>query len=140
MFILWEGGLSLVQNSLPLLRSTTTTAAVKSRRRRPNPHPQWSVSNCSPSRTISPLEPDVPDIQRFWQPARWESHHRINENIREEEKKRRAEEAVVYFTVNIFTSRHLSALKYLMILLLLFCCGSTGSSRISTRCGGNPGK
>lgn len=51
----------------------------------PDPHPQQSVSNCSPSsRTISPLEPDVPDIQRFWQPARWESHHRINENIREE--------------------------------------------------------
>lgn len=77
---------------------------VKLRPRLSDPHPQWSISNFSSSRTISPLEPDVPDIQRFWQPAQWESHHRVNENIREEKKKRKAEEAVVYFTVSIFTS------------------------------------
>lgn len=87
------------QNGPILQRSTTLAVKL----RFSDPHPQQSVSNCSLSRTISPLEPDVPDIQRFWQPARWESHHRINENIREE-KKRRAEEAVVYFTVNISTS------------------------------------
>lgn len=50
-------------------------------------------------------------------PARWESHPSVNENIREE-KKRKAEEALVYFTVNIFTSRHLAAQKNVMILLV----------------------
>lgn len=76
---------------------------VKLRPRLSDPHPRQSISSFSSSRTISPLEPDVPDIQRFWQNAQWESHHRVNENIRED-KRRKAEEAVVYFTVNIFTS------------------------------------
>lgn len=76
---------------------------VTLRPRLSDPHPRQSISNFSSSRTVSPSEPDVPDFQRFWQPAQWESHHRVNENIREDER-RKAEEAVVYFTVNIFTS------------------------------------
>lgn len=74
----------------------TGSAALQ---RTADPHPRPSVSIFSSSRTVSPLEPDVPDIQRFWQPARWESRHSINENIREEEK-RKAEAAVVRFTVS----------------------------------------
>ncbi len=38
-------------------------------------------------RTLSPLEPDVPKIPNFWLSVHWDSHHRINENIREWEEK-----------------------------------------------------
>lgn len=40
------------------------------------------------SRTLSPLEPDVPEIPRFWLSPHWDSHLGINENISEGEEAR----------------------------------------------------
>lgn len=50
-------------------------------------------------RTLSPLEPDVPMIQSYWLSLRCDSHHRINENIREggEEKKCSMRRGFAYF-------------------------------------------
>ncbi len=49
-----------------------------------------SALSASVRRTLSPLEPDVPKIPSFWLSLRWDSHHRINENIRGGRRRREA--------------------------------------------------
>lgn len=92
------------------------------------PHPDPISSLCaSVCRTLSPLEPDVPKIPSVWLSLHCDSHHRINENIREEVKgecrERKGPQEVVHIcSTSLFNySLPLREISWLFVLVCTCC-------------------